>query len=283
MGMETLIFSYHYTVITIILMTTIATIGGMGKIWIFKNVDASYTKILVGALLIELVAAFIGVYNTLPELKLKVSEKYKFEIEYSDLTKPWVEKLSESDRELVEYFINKGGLKPFLDFKETVEDYELMSDLSRVGGTEWIKYYKDKLIRRKQREHISLYIDIFQSSPFILEQAEQLLFKYTRLVNASSKKGQGDMWASLSKDKLEGIVVYEFPGDLVPTVLEFNGRKDKEGMVLSFKQKSSAFPAADQMFLRKEQAFTVPLKLENDVYVGDFLTIGVMKVQLWEL
>lgn len=287
--MEMLIFSYHFTVIFIIVVTTFATLASMGRIGIFKNVDASYTKILVGALLVEMAAAFFGVYRTLPELRLDVSEKYKFEIKYNDLAKGFLSTLEGDDRRIVEYFVNNGQLAEFYAFKSVVDDYERVNDLARIGGTNWLEYYK-KLLNKRQQGYVGLYDEIFYKEPFVVEKAERLMLRYARIINSSNKTGQGEMWASISKDKMEGIVVYEFPGDTVPVVLKFTGSKvsdvddhKEEKMMLSFTQSASAFSTNAGIFLRPSNAFKVELKKAGDAYVGDFFSYGEVRIELWEM
>ncbi|QPB83465.1 hypothetical protein CWC22_010890 [Pseudoalteromonas rubra] len=287
--MEILIFSYHFTVISIIIVTTLATLGSMGRIGIFKNVDASYTKLLVGALLVEMAAAFFGVYRTLPELRLDVSEKYKFEIQYNDLAQGFLSSLKNEDRRLVEYFVNNGQLAEFYDFKSVVEDYERVNDLARIGGTNWLDYYQ-KLLSKRQQGYVALYDEVFYKEPFVVEKAERLMLRYARIINSSNKTGQGEMWASVSKDKMEGIVVYEFPGDTVPTVLKFTGSRvsngegnNKDKMKLSFTQSASAFSTNAGIFLRPSGAFKVELDKTGDAYMGDFFSFGEVRIELWEM
>lgn len=282
--MEVLIFSYHFTVIAIIVVTTIATLGSMGRIGIFKNVEASYTKLLVGALLIEMAAAFMGVYRTLPELKLNISEKYQFEITYNDLADGFLSDLEAEERRLLEHFVKNGQLAEFYQFKKIIEDYERVSDLSRIGGTNWLGYY-EKLLTKRQSDYIRLYDEVFYKRPFLVEKAERSMLEYARAINSSKKTGQGEMWASVSKSKMEGIIVYEFPGDTVPTVLNFTGTKDEETetMSLSFRQRASAFSTNAGIFLRPDSSFKVNLTKDGDAYIGDFITYGKVRIELWEI
>lgn len=281
--METLIYTYHFTVIAIIIATTIATLGAMTKKGVFANVNDTYTKILVASLLIELAGAFIGIYTTLPELKFKVAEKYMFQMEYSDVAKSWLESKVEEDRGLIDPFINNGGISSFFKFKKIAHDYEQFRDVSRITDQDSLPNF-EKVLTKRERQYLDLYINNFNESPTATERAEELLFEYVRLKKSSGKVGRGTMWTSTVKDKLEGIIVYEFPEQITPSVLEFHGKKTSDSMVLYFDQKPSVFLAGGIIRRREAHSFNLTLKLNTkNQYEAKLGAFGDMRVQLWEI
>lgn len=285
--MEILIYSYHFAVISIIIVTFIATILSMAKVGYFANVPQSTTKVLVSALVLELVGAFVGVYKTLPELKFDVSEKYRFEIVYSDLLTPWLENLSEEDKALITPFIHSGGMPTFLNFSRHIEKYRAIKYFSRINGTEWTQD-NNRFLTDEQEENVRNFKAIFAESPGKIDRATELMTIYARLKGSSQKTGSGEMWASISGEKMEGIVVYTFPDAIqIPTVLEFDGEKKIKDhttkLKLYFTQRMSALSLANKYFARPGGSFRVELELVDGAYIGELNNIGQIEVKLWEL
>ncbi len=285
--METLIYSYHFAVIAIIVITFVATILSMAKIGPFANVPTATTKILVASLIVELAGAFIGVYKTLPQLKFDVSEKYRFEISYGDISTSWLNNLSEEDKALVVPFIEDGEMESFLRFSAYVDKYREIKNFSRIGSTHWMEYYA-KFMNDEQTEYVNIYRNSYKESPSKVRHALDLMKKYTRMKGSANKTGNGYMWASTTGDKMEGIVVYAFPdGQQIPTVLEFEGQKKREKtkivLQLNFTQRMSALSSAGHFFPRPGGSFSVELEPEGGAYVGPLKTYGKIRIQVWEL
>jgi hypothetical protein len=263
-------------------MTAVMTLGAMTQRGIFRDVKEKYTKVLVGALLLELTGAFIAVYTTLPELKLKISEKYMFEMTYTDVASNWLEQ-QKNDIHLIQPFINNGGINEFLKFKQTVQDYESYRNVSKITKQDVIDSFKT-VLDKKSEEHLRTYTEIYNESPANIEKAEKLLFEHERLLKSSNKVGRGTMWASTASDKLEGIIVYEFPEQVTPSVLEFHGRKSGDQMILYFDQKPSVFKAGGTIRRREAASFNLPLTLnDKGQYEAKLGKYGDMRIQLWEL
>lgn len=292
--METLIYSYHFAVIAIILITFVATICSMAKIGPFINVPPATTKVLVASLIIELAGAFVGVYKALPQLKFDVSEKYRFEITYQNITTNWLEELSEEQMALISPFVRTGGVAAFYEFSDYVDKYrEVKNFTSRLPDASignYANYMTDV-----QTEYIDIYKTIYGESPQKMATGRALMEKFARYEGSSNKTGTGYMWASNSGDKMEGIVVYTFPdGQKIPTVLEFDGQKigqDAEVIFqLNFTQSESALAKSGHYFKRPGGSFSVQLDSEDGryhdgtgTYIGKLSNVGEIRIQLWEL
>lgn len=287
--MDALIISYHIAVILIILITFAATILSIAKIGPFAQVSPNTTRILLTALVLELVAAFIGVYKALPELKFDVSEKYRFEIKYADVSSQWLDGLSDVDRQLLAPFIDDLGVSAFYQYLSFADRYRHIKHLSVVAGTDWLGQYL-MFLNDEDKEYLDIFVNIYQESPSKLRSAEALIEIYQRKRGSANKTGSGDMWASISGNKMKGIVVYTFPGDQqVPTVLEFEGQMlkeaDTESLKLDFIQSTSAVVDSGKYFERPGGRFSVKLSKngKEEVYQGTLKDVGVVKIQVWEL
>ena len=285
--MEPLIYSYHFTVITMIIITFASTILSMAKIRPFGNVPPATTRMLVVALLVELAGAFVGVYSTLPQLRFDVSENYRFEITYDDILAKWIASVSDEERELIDPFMSTDGMQRFLRFQDYVSKYREIRIFSKRGGTDWLAYY-DKFMSDEEEEMIELYRNTFAELPSKIRKAEELLKIYTRMYDSSGRIGTGYMWASTSGDFMKGIVVYSFPGSQrIPTVLKFEGQKSEtEGeacMMLSFEQSESAFFVGERLYLRPGGGFSVELRESAGAYRGKFEDMGEIRIQEWDL
>jgi len=236
-------------VIAIILGTAIVTLGGIIRIGPFKNISDKYTKILVGALLVELIAAFIGVYKTLPQLQFHRAEEYEFEIEYSDFLKQWQETLSQEEKSQLNFFIeNKGRrgtcLGAYYDFVRLIDQHHMVSGSE---DPERAERWKNSLSAVDIR-YYNFFLEKLHSNLAQLDALRTLLEKYTRYVESSGKIGKGTMYVSYKGINYQGVVIYRFPGVELFTVLECKGYKKENIFELRFEQAPSAL-AVDNFFI----------------------------------
>jgi len=268
-----LIFLYHYLVMGIIAATAIVALGGILQIGIFKEVSDTYKKILVGALLVEIAGAFVGVYKTLPELDFKKAEKYKIEIKYVDLLNGYVEKMEGYQQSCFKTFKEPNRLASFFRCEEYVNTYNVLRSLAPQNG------FKDSVSTWKQNisgEKKSC-IEDYEKISGIFSECKSVLGKYYRYTLASNGVGKGEVYVSLNKDFYEGVVNYRFPREEQAVILELSG-KIVGGEYLSFRfdQSASALEFKSNYIPRDSASFEVCLKrqkkghYEGKILLSDF-------------
>ncbi|MDM8568351.1 hypothetical protein QUF50_02315 [Thiotrichales bacterium HSG1] len=107
--MNNLYVLYHLVFISIFFGTAVVALGAMLKVGIFAKVEDKYTKILAGALLVELVGAVIQSYMTLPGISYNQAEEWVFELEYVNYLDEWKQTLDNViDKKCVDDYIRTG-------------------------------------------------------------------------------------------------------------------------------------------------------------------------------
>ncbi|MBD1388777.1 hypothetical protein IC617_05000 [Neiella sp. HB171785] len=269
MEQSDLIFYYHFLVMAIIAATAIVALGGILQIGIFKAVSDSYKKILVGALLVELTAAFIGVYQTLPKLEFKKAEKYAMEIKYSDLITGYVDRIQGYQRSCFDSFHEPNRLASFFRCEGYVNTYTVLSDLTQQNGfqdavTVWLDTLNDE-----KRSCISSY-DSIQA---VFSECKSVLGRYHRNKSASNGIGKGELYVSVDKNHYEGVASYYFPKETRPVILQISGRMiDDQHISFRFDQSASAIEFNSRYIPRDPASFEVCLKQnESGLYEGKMI------------
>jgi hypothetical protein len=245
-------------VILIILGTAVVTLGGVVRVGPFRNMNEKITKILVGALIIELCAAFIGVFKTLPQLDFYRAQEYRWEIQYNEFLDGWENSLSESDKIMLSFFKDhkmehRSCLAAFYDFKDIIKQYD---NICKTNNESSIEYWKNSLDKLEEK-FLVLYIENLDSNPYKINNIQKLIEKFERYNESSGKSGAGTMYVSFKGDSYQGVVTYRFPGVEAYTVLTCNGFKKKNILDLEFIQAASAMPVDNFYIPRPGGSFKV--------------------------
>jgi len=75
---QELLTLYHMVFVFIFVATAIVALGGIMKVGPFQKIPPQYVKLLVSALIIELIASVLIVFKNLPEIKTINVERYSY-------------------------------------------------------------------------------------------------------------------------------------------------------------------------------------------------------------
>ncbi len=268
-----LIFLYHIMVILIILGTAIVTLGGVVRVGPFKNMNERITKVLVGALVLELCAAFIGVFKTLPQLEFYRAQEYRWVIKYNDFLQEWESNLPDDKKEILIFFQeNKGQharcLAAFYGFRDLVKQYEILCRTSDRMNIESWKKNMDRL----EEKYISFFKQNMNAEYSRLDNIQELLEKHERYLESSGKVGSGTMYVSFKGENYQGVVTYRFPGVKTYTVLTCEGYKKKDTLELEFYQAPSAL-AVDNFYIPRPEGHFKMNFIEDRSHPGHYTGI----------
>jgi len=231
--MNNLYVLYHLVFISIFLGTAVVALGAMLKVGIFASVDDKYTKLLSGALLVELVGAVIQSYMTLPGISYNQAEEWGFELQYVNYLNEWKQTLENPiDRQCVDEYIKTNKLP----MQETDRCFNNMSvgnyiaQTDAVGGTGrglMFLSYNDKNLRFNGIMSYKFPKDVVESAfsmsgkkvsgkerTLLFSQKKRLYcspqFGSTDLTSCSERKGY-EFEITFYKEKMDFIGVLRHP------------------------------------------------------------------------
>ncbi|MCK5877819.1 MAG: hypothetical protein KAG43_09305 [Candidatus Marithrix sp.] len=224
--MSNLYVLYHLVFISIFLGTSVVALGAMLKVGIFANIEDKYTKILAGALVVELVGAVIQSYMTLPGITYNQAEEWGFELQYVNYLDEWKQTLdSVTDRKCIDEYVKNH--EPAIEGEclnnMAVNNYIIQTDA--VGGTGrglMFLSYNDKNLRYNGIMSYKFPKDVVESSFSVsgkkINAKERLLSfsQKTRLYcspeldNCIERKGAG-FDITFYKEKMDFIGVLRHP------------------------------------------------------------------------
>ncbi|GGA71667.1 hypothetical protein GCM10011369_11820 [Neiella marina] len=285
MGQNDIIFYYHLLVIAIIAATAIVTLGGILKIGIFKSVPDSYKKLLVGALLVELSAAFIGIYKTLPQLEFKKAEKYAMEIKYSDLITGYIDRVSDYQRSCFDSFQEPNRLGSFFRCEGYVNTYTVLSELTRQDGfQDALQVWLNNLNAEKKS-----CIDHYDADQDVFSECKSVLGRYHRNKIASKGVGEGELYVSVDNNHYNGVASYNFPKETRPVILQISGKKIGDDHIsFRFNQSASAIEFESRYIPRESASFEVCLKqtdrgiFEGKMIISDGFKCGESDIESYQ-
>ncbi|MFK5971530.1 MAG: hypothetical protein QM487_15625 [Candidatus Marithrix sp.] len=224
---------YHLVFISIFLSTAVVALGAMLKVGIFANVEDKYTKLLAGALLVELVGAVIQSYMTLPGISYNQAEEWGFELQYVNYLDEWKQTLENPlDRQCVDEYVQTRQLPMGENDKcfnnMSVGNYIAQADA--VGGTGrglMFLSYNDKNLRFNGIMSYKFPKDVVESAfsmsgkkingkerVLLFSQKKRLYcspqFGSTDLTSCSERKGY-EFEITFYKEKMDFIGVLRHP------------------------------------------------------------------------
>jgi len=109
--MNNLYVLYHLVFISIFIGTAVVALGAMLKVGLFSQVEDKYTKLLAGALLVELVGAVVQSYMAMPGISYNQAEEWGFELQYVNYLDEWKQTLENPlDRQCVDDYVKNHQL-----------------------------------------------------------------------------------------------------------------------------------------------------------------------------
>jgi hypothetical protein len=191
------------------------------------------------------------------------SATYKFTLQYnSDYLKDWKDKKTQAPTcsslvaDQIQFFEEQNRtLAPeeaYKEFDRIADEYLI---LARISSAE-VKDIWARGLGVQEKESYAFIDEKLQGEPKMIDEMRQLYKEYTRVKKGSGKKGSGTMVIYANKpgttyENFRGFLKYIFPGETIPTVIDFEGDRIP-GRVL-FDQNDSV------------------LALDGNVEMGDFI------------
>jgi hypothetical protein len=166
MAPQDIISAFYVAFLFIFFLTVLVVIGVIIKIGPFKNINASYTKWLVGIFIIELAGIFILTYKDSFKPTKKIIQPYKLAIHYRDCIKDYRESLDFDQRNCLNMYYDVGeDIIPGEEkCNDVINEYKKLKEIANEFGRGDI--YLDV---RSERKGDAIYIFPGENSKIALE------------------------------------------------------------------------------------------------------------------